>query len=127
MVCALGETVTWMLASLASSAEAIGATRGAIEKTINEIKNIARRFSCFKTCIADPPYLAGGVDLSKGCPLMFTNQADTNCSAEAPQLEQDSTDWHVGESAWYLAPQPGHPRIEPRMGVRHDQHVGACC
>lgn len=99
MVWAVGETVTWILASLASSADAIGATIGNIEKTINEIKNTARRFFCPKTCIVDPPYHAGGVDLSKGCPLMFTNQADTNCSAEAPQFEQVETDWQVGESA----------------------------
>ena len=34
---------------------------------------------------------AGVVDLSKGCPLMFTYHADTNCSEEAPQFEHVST------------------------------------
>ena len=42
----------------------------------------------------------GVADLSKGCPLMFTNQAETNCSEDAPQFVQDSTAVHVGESAW---------------------------
>ena len=45
MVWAVGETVTWMLASRAPSAEAIGATSGSMENTINEIKNTASRFS----------------------------------------------------------------------------------
>ena len=45
------------------------------------------------------PILTAGVDLSKGCPLMFTNQADTNCSADVPQFEHSSTILQVGESA----------------------------
>jgi hypothetical protein len=45
------------------------------------------------------PILTAGVDLSKGCPLMFTNQADTNCSADVPQFEHFSTILQVGESA----------------------------
>lgn len=35
--------------------------------------------------------LGGGVDLSKGCPLMFMNQADTNSSDDAPQFEHVTT------------------------------------
>ncbi len=46
------------------------------------------------------PIPTGVADLSKGCPLMFTNQAETNCSEDAPQFEHDSTAVHVGESAW---------------------------
>ena len=41
----------------------------------------------------------GGVDLSKGCPLLFTNHAETKPSDDAPQFVHASTDWHVGRSA----------------------------
>ena len=72
-------------------------------------------------------HCAGGVDLSKGCPLMFTNHAETKPSDEAPQFVHVSTDWQDGMSAWYLAPQLGQPFIGPRMGDLHDQHVGTGC
>ena len=78
----------------------VGPRQGPLTKTLTKSKVLQFASFDLNPAMSTLPILRAGDDLSKGCPLMFTNQAETNCSEDGPQFEHFSTILQVAESAW---------------------------